>query len=331
MFNKIVYIGRFQPFHNAHLETIKQASQLAEKVVILLGSSNQPRSIKNPLTTVERNQIIIQELDGLDINYSIEYIQDFLYDDDTWAKQVYSKVPGDNVAIIGHNKDDSSYYLEMLSEWHLVTLDAFGDINATDIRTALYKDQLLDDLDLSDGTKQFLMEFKKTLAYSKIATEYQFVQQYKAPYQHLEFPPIFVTVDIVVKYQDQLALIQRNGEIGNGLWALPGGFLDHNETIEAAVHRELFEETGISGKLTYSHMVDNPNRSNLGRVITHVYVCEVDSTQAIAGDDASAVRFVDMYDVLVNYRSKLFSDHYSIIYHTCRKAGWVDFIQAKYQ
>ena len=62
-------------------------------------------------------------------------------------------------------------------------------------------------------------------------------------------PHIFVTVDIVVtrKYEGeiQILLIQRKNEPFQNYWALPGGFVDKNEHIEAAAKRELLEETNI--------------------------------------------------------------------------------------
>ena len=49
-YDAIVFIGRFQPLHNAHVEIIRKASELADKVIVVVGSANQPRTFKNPFS-----------------------------------------------------------------------------------------------------------------------------------------------------------------------------------------------------------------------------------------------------------------------------------------
>ena len=53
-----VFIGRFEPFHNAHRRVIDKALQIAGKVVVLVGSSNKPRSTKDPFFFDERKVMI---------------------------------------------------------------------------------------------------------------------------------------------------------------------------------------------------------------------------------------------------------------------------------
>jgi bifunctional NMN adenylyltransferase/nudix hydrolase len=57
--NKIgVYVGRFQPLHKGHFETIKRALASVDKLIILVGSSGIPRNPKNPFTFLERSWMI---------------------------------------------------------------------------------------------------------------------------------------------------------------------------------------------------------------------------------------------------------------------------------
>ena len=57
-FKLAVYIGRFQPFHNGHLETLKQGLAIADKVVMVLGSYKKSHSYKNPFSFEERVEMI---------------------------------------------------------------------------------------------------------------------------------------------------------------------------------------------------------------------------------------------------------------------------------
>jgi 8-oxo-dGTP diphosphatase len=63
-----------------------------------------------------------------------------------------------------------------------------------------------------------------------------------------EYPRPAVTVDLVVvtrKRPRRVLLIRRKHEPFAGMWAIPGGFVDMDETLEAAARRELREEAGV--------------------------------------------------------------------------------------
>ena len=54
MHDILVFIGRFQPFHMAHQRVIEQALTQGRDVIVLIGSSRQPRNLRNPFTIEER-------------------------------------------------------------------------------------------------------------------------------------------------------------------------------------------------------------------------------------------------------------------------------------
>ena len=53
-----VFIGRFQPFHVGHYHVVTEALKIAKEVILVIGSHDRPRDIRNPFTTQERIEII---------------------------------------------------------------------------------------------------------------------------------------------------------------------------------------------------------------------------------------------------------------------------------
>lgn len=114
-----------------------------------------------------------------------------------------------------------------------------------------------------------------------------------------DFPRPALTVDCVVFGLDdeglRVLLIQRGREPFAGTWALPGGFVDMDETLEAAALRELEEETGLTGLvLEQLHTFGNPGRDPRGRTVSVVYFALVnlaDHRPAGASDAADAAWF----------------------------------------
>ena len=74
----IVFIGRFQPFHNGHLEVIRTALSKAKKVLVLVGSSNQPRTPKNPFTFEERRNMIYRSVGDEFVNAVIALVLELM-------------------------------------------------------------------------------------------------------------------------------------------------------------------------------------------------------------------------------------------------------------
>ncbi|MDZ7815748.1 MAG: NUDIX hydrolase [Planctomycetota bacterium] len=115
------------------------------------------------------------------------------------------------------------------------------------------------------------------------------------------YPRPMVTVDAVVfgldKDRLQVLLVKRGKDPYRDRWALPGGFVDIDETLERAVERELEEETGLANmRLFYHRPYSIPDRDPGGR--EHLSSLSLASTlrtekDVAAGDDAAEVKWFD--------------------------------------
>lgn len=112
-----------------------------------------------------------------------------------------------------------------------------------------------------------------------------------------KYPRPSLTVDIAVlkeiENQHEILLIRRRFSPFAGMWALPGGFVDMDETVETAAARELFEETNLSGiKLKQFHVFSEVDRDPRGRTVSVVFTGFVDEAVKMkAKDDAEEVRW----------------------------------------
>jgi 8-oxo-dGTP diphosphatase len=107
------------------------------------------------------------------------------------------------------------------------------------------------------------------------------------------YPRAALTVDAIVfvkeKQSVSVLLIERGAEPFKNQWALPGGFINMNETLEEACKRELFEETGLKAdKMTQFKTYDAINRDPRHRTISVVYFTELVQKQPVKGNDDAA-------------------------------------------
>jgi 8-oxo-dGTP diphosphatase len=102
-----------------------------------------------------------------------------------------------------------------------------------------------------------------------------------------------VTVDLVMftirEKKLQVLLIRRGTKPFKGRWALPGGFVQENESLEAAARRELLEETGVRDVyLEQLYTFGEPKRDPRGRVITVAYFALIAADQQTLQADTDA-------------------------------------------
>lgn len=126
-----------------------------------------------------------------------------------------------------------------------------------------------------------------------------------------------VTVDVVLftilAEQLQVLLIKRKAWPFENMWAIPGGFVHMDESLEAAAYRELAEETDVSSDQVYLEQLytfGQPDRDPRTRVITVAYFALVsaDKLNPQAASDAENVGWFSVYDL-----PPLAFDHASIL------------------
>jgi bifunctional NMN adenylyltransferase/nudix hydrolase len=264
-------------------------------------------------------------------SYSIHPIQDTIYNDDAWATKVQNIVneinPFENskIGIIGHKKDESSFYLDMFPQWDLIEVSLIEELSASQIRELYFKEDYNPNFIrnvIPVEVLEFLNRFSKTEDCNQILREIKVIENYKIPYVGLPYPPIFVTVDAVLVQSGHILMIRRRAEPGRGLLALPGGFLDalSDKSLEDAMIREVREETQLKvpspvlrGNIVEAKVFDAIERSTRGRTITHAFHINLPNGElpkVKGGSDATSAKWIPISKITPN---ECFEDHYEII------------------
>lgn len=308
-----VVIGRFQLEHIGHSILFDRAAKVSKNILILIGSSFQPRTIKNPLTFDERKEHVLKYMESRGFtkshNITIQALTDNLYSDTSWLTQVQFWIENETksiqsnhkswsdrdvsrtgesfqTCIVGNKKDQSSYYLDLFPQYDSVYVDEFKLLlSSSDIRNIMFENpgaiEIVQNL-VPAHVYEFIQNFLKTDLYKELSQEFQYYKDYRESWAGSPFSPVFMTKDFVIVKNGHILLVKRKDLPGRGLWALPGGFLKPRERIVGSTS-EAFEETNIdvppglfAGSVTRSQIFDHPDRSLRGRVITHADLVMLD-------------------------------------------------------
>lgn len=347
MYDTAILIGRFQPVHAGHVALLREALARAHRAIAIVGSAHQARSAKNPFTWEERAAMLRNALPAQDAaRLTVLPVRD-CYDEPAWAQAVREAVahhtaPQARIGLVGHFKDASSDYLHAFPGWALIRMERQGGIDATAIRDAYFSatpETIAAALapfatDIPPATQALLTQFARQPDYLALKEEWHMLRGYRAAWAGAPYPPVFVTVDAVVRCQDHVLLIRRAHAPGKGLWALPGGFLEPRDTLWQSCLRELAEETHCAlpeatwrAALQQVAVFDHPDRSQRGRTITHAhYFALSDALPRPAvqgGDDAAQATWFPLRDV-ADLEECFFEDHFHILRHfTSHSAGTI--------
>lgn len=112
------------------------------------------------------------------------------------------------------------------------------------------------------------------------------------------YPRPAVTADCVIVGEDgqgsrRLLLVRRGNEPFKGCWALPGGFMEMDETLEECARRELKEETGLETTARFEELksFSTVDRDPRGRTITVAFLAVVAMSEVKGSDDAAEARW----------------------------------------
>ncbi|MBJ7262643.1 MAG: bifunctional nicotinamide-nucleotide adenylyltransferase/Nudix hydroxylase [Burkholderiaceae bacterium] len=338
-----VFIGRFQPYHLGHAQMLERALESVEVCIVVIGSAYQAPTPKNPFSWELRAQMIRQNLTPEQAErVAFLPLRDY-YDGDRWAEALRSgvaqtiDVPAGSVALVSHYKDASSAYLRWFPQWHTLALPRQNAIDATPLREAFFARieqgetpvRALTDLHdaIPAGTLAVLEAWAgHTDNAQELTAEWRATRTYRERWAQAPYPPILVTVDIVVECAGRVLIVERGGRPGKGCLALPGGFLDEHESLFAAALRELEEETGLRldisparAALIDVQVFDHPDRDARGRAITHAHRFSLpyDTPPEVVGSgDARAARWMTLTEI-AQTEAAFYSDHFHILDRMC--------------
>ncbi len=160
--------------------------------------------------------------------------------------------------------------------------------------------------------------------------------QTRASYDASRYERPSVTVDVVIltmrRRRLEVLLVKRRHWPFEGMWAIPGGFINPDESLEDSARRELEEETGVRDVyLEQLYTFGDPGRDPRTRVITVVYYALIRQEQlhgmVRAGDDAAETRWFPVYSL-----PEMAFDHQKILTYTMqRMSGKLEYTTIGFQ
>lgn len=328
-----VYIGRFQPIHNGHMAIIEKTIKMMKKndsFTIIIGSADQERTIRNPLTVEERRKTLEIATEGMPVK--IDAINDSPYDYDEWIRQLAAKLFKDyssfgNTTIIG--MEGVEEYVKRLND--IVGKDACKSIVFTeqDTNTNIHSTKIRENADawfndlfmptkVVDYLRSIIPDFVDIIkSINKVADDY-------AKSCNVKYNTCFMTVDNVVYTDDKILLIRRKD---NGKYAIPGGFAEPYQTMKQNALRELEEETSLTlndvildkEPILIDAPFRDPRSSKKVNLISMVYSWNCKNPDNVkAADDAADAMWVDFKEIENMKTSEFHADHKKII---CKVLG----------
>jgi bifunctional NMN adenylyltransferase/nudix hydrolase len=323
-----VIIGRWQIFHKGHETLLDAALATAEHVIVVIGSAYCARDVRNPFNWQEREAMIRSCLAPDELaRVKFLNIRDY-YNDESWNSAVLEGVHqltgGGATTLVGFMKDHTSYYQTNFPNWARKEVRQAFSIDATSLRNVFFEgkdpDARIEVLRpyVSTAVLNYLQAWARLPVYGERVKEHLAVVAYRKRWD----ADVYLTADAVLCAAGHVLLVRRGGEVGYGLWAIPGGFLNPGERFYSGALRELYEETGfrtlestMKAAFKGSQVFDHPARSARGRLITNAFFFDLGNVrlpEVKGADDALEAKWVPIED-LPTFESILFEDHATIL------------------
>lgn len=310
-----LWIGRYQTFHNGHVDGAKQIQESGiEKLIIGIGSAEQKNTLKNPFTFDERKNMVQLALeDELDIPFEIFPIPD-TNSDEQWTQYILDNIPKNNSS--SEQKPISNGWQDKVIEKKDSGFDIVYSGNPH-VKNCFknYNTQSLDEnrIPLSASTLREKIGKDENIIGHVPEKVIQYLSQIDATQRLKNLMPNprnpFPTADGIVELEGgKIVLIEReNPPYG---WALPGGFMEYGDSGKQTAIKEVKEETGLEFEVEkflgeYSDSNRDPRQHNLSLV----YVGK-GSGILQANDDAKDSMIVTPYQAM---KMDLAFDHKEII------------------
>ncbi|MES2614846.1 MAG: NUDIX domain-containing protein [Bdellovibrionota bacterium] len=323
-FDVSVFIGRFQPIHVGHLKTIRLALERSKICILIVGSYKSAPSTRNPWSSEQRIEMIKKCLHKEERKRVFFLpIRDRIYSEIVWQQNIVNEIfkvvqPQASIALIGHNKDATSYYLKNFPNWTFIETGNFDGMNSTDFRKKFFSCGTPTYHYIPEQIKTWLQKFRKSNLFNQLLGEYLFVEEARKKLSQNSFS----VANSLVLCGNYILLVRRKNYPGKYLYAMPGGHLEENEEPMAGALRELYEETNIELKqdelkscFVKKGYYDYTERNPIARTFAHVFFYKlhfVECPKVTAGDDAHEAHWI-LLDELNSLEDKFFADHYQII------------------
>lgn len=267
-----VYIGRFQPFHNGHLDAIKQIyDDGVGSLIIGVGSMQEKGTEKNPFSFEERIEMIqagVEKENFDDMSISYMPIPDF-NQNESWFRYI-QRLALHTFEVVYTSNDWTAKAFQDGSKNRIKTktLDLNLDISATKVRYEMSSQDSSWKQKVPKGTLDYLIKIEGDKKVRDILSSNNKER---------------LAADLIIEKNNKLVLIDRLYP-PYGL-ALPGGMKEINESIEETASREGNEEVGLEIKdLKLFGVYSKPGRDPRGPVTSVVFTAKGEGEIRVGSD-----------------------------------------------